>query len=97
MMIMNSTTNISTKTEDYLEEKNSTTNKNDNDDNQKSGNSSSKWTEIAIQRVNQPPSYSNSGTTSTPSQSPLIPARSSTSSRSPTPPSPTWLKFHFLL
>ena len=89
MMIMNPTTNISTKTEDSLEEKNSSTNQNDNEDNEKSGNSSSKWTEIAIQRVNQPPSYSNSGTTSTPSQSPLIPARASTSSRSPTPPSPT--------
>ena len=89
MMIMNPTTDISTKTEDYLEEKNSSTNQNDNEDNEKSGNSSSKWTEIAIQRVNQPPSYSNSGTTSTPSQSPLIPARASTSSRSPTPPSPT--------
>ena len=90
MMIMNPTTNISTKTEDYLEEKNSSTNQNDNDDNEKSGNSSSsKWTEIAIQRVNQATSYSNSGTTSTPSQSPLRPARSSTTSRSPTPPCPT--------
>ena len=89
MMIMNPTTNISTKTEDSLEEKNSSTNQNDNEDNEKSGNSSSKWTEIAIQRVNQPPSYSNSGTTSTPSQSPLIPARASTTSRSPTPPCPT--------
>ena len=89
MMIMNPTTNISTKTEDYLEEKNSSTNQNDNDDNEKSGNSSSKWTEIAIQRVNQVTSYSNSGTTPTPSQSPLRPARSSTTSRSPTPPCPT--------